>query len=150
MHPKQIETMTTTVKVGTIFIQNRPLILRTLGLESEPYEGTWDVLHPLPNVGLDQRIRSSGGNYFFIAAEVRVFVFGRLMDRVVWRALRQIFAKVQNADFNCLEVTEIIEKRFLGVPYITVGAHSRHIQQGSMMDFARASATPKALGVNSN
>jgi hypothetical protein len=81
MHPKEIETMATTVKVGTIFIQNRPLILRTLGLESEPYEGTWDVLHSLPSVGLDQKIRGSGWNYFFIAAEVRAFVFGRLTAR---------------------------------------------------------------------
>src|ERR1051325_829852 len=71
MHPKEIETMATTVKVGSIFIQNRPLILRTLGLESEPYEGTWDVLHSLPSGGLDQKIRGSGWNYFFMAAEVR-------------------------------------------------------------------------------
>jgi hypothetical protein len=149
MHPEEIETMATTVKVGTIFVQNRPLILRTLGLESEPYEGTWDVLHSLPNVGLDQEIRSSGWNYFFIGAEVRASVFGRLTARRVRRALEQIFAKVRDADFNCLEVTEIIEKRYLGIPYITMCAHSRHIQQGSMMDFARASATPKPLFVSS-
>ena len=142
--------MATTVKVGTIFIQNRPLILRTLGLESEPYEGTWDVLHSVPNVGLDQKIRGSGWNYFFIAAEVRASVFGWLTAGKVRRALDQVFAQVRNADFNCLEVTGITQERFLGVPYITVRAHSGHIQRGSMMHLAQALASPKPSFVSSN
>lgn len=125
----------TTIKVGTVFIQNRPLILRTLALESQPYTDTWDVLQSPPNVSLDQRIRKTDWNHVFMAAEVRASVTGKLSARSVHRALKQIFEKVRNADFNCLEVTRISENRFLGVPYITVCAHSRHIQQGSMMDF---------------
>ncbi len=35
--------METTVQVGTILIENRPLIMRTLNLESEPYSGPWSV-----------------------------------------------------------------------------------------------------------
>ena len=142
--------MAASVQVGTTFIQNRPLILRTLGLESEPYEGTWDVLQSLPSGGFDQQIRGDGWNYFFMAAEVRTSVFGRLMAKSIRRALKQIFVKVRNADFNGLEVTEISEKRFLGVPYITVCAHSRHIQQGSMMDLAQKAASPTPVFVNSN
>lgn len=142
--------MATTIKVGTVFIQNRPLILRTLALESEPYVETWDVLQSPPNTSLDRRIRDTGWNHFFMAAEVRASAPGRLSARSVHRALKQIFAKVRNADFNCLEVTKLIEKRFLGVPYITVCAHSRHIQQGSMMDFAQKAASSEPLLVNSN
>ena len=140
--------MAASVQVGTTFIQNRPLILHTLGLESEPYEGTWDVLQFLPSAGLDRRIRGDGWNYFFMAAEVRASAFDRLMDKSIRKALKQIFVKVRNADFNCLEVTDITEKRCLGVPYITVCAHSRHIQQGSMMDLAQNAARPKPLFVN--
>jgi len=142
--------MAASVQVGTIFIQNHPLILRTLSLESEPYEGTWDVLQSLPSASLDQRVRGNGWNCFFMAGEVKASAFGRLMAKSVRRALKQIFVKVRNADFNCLEVTGIIENRFLGVPYITVCAHSRHIQQGSMTDFAQKYANPKPLFVNSN
>jgi len=39
-------------------------------------------------------------------------------------------------NFNCLEVTGIVANRFLGVPYTTVSAHSRHIQQGWRLDGA--------------
>ncbi len=36
--------MTPKVQVGTILIEKRPLIAQVLGLESEPYSGTWSVI----------------------------------------------------------------------------------------------------------
>jgi hypothetical protein len=48
--------------------------------------------------------------------------------------LRQIARKVEHQNFNCLEVTGIVAKRFLGVPYATVSAHSRHIQESYRLD----------------
>lgn len=142
--------MAAVVQVGTIFIRNRPLILRTLDLESEPYAENWEVLQSPPDGSLDQRILSTGWNCFFMTAEVRAIVLGRPAARSVHRALKKIFEKVRNADFNCLEVTNIADHRFLGMPYTTVCAHSRHIQRGSMMDFAREAAGLKPLFVNSD
>lgn len=141
--------MATTIKVGTVFIQNRPLILRTLALESEPYAETWDVLQSPPNPSLDQSIRGTGWNDFFMTAEVRASAPGKLSARSVHRALKQIFAKVRNADFNCLEVTGLIENRFLGVPYIIVCAHPLHIQQ-ARMDVAQKAAISEPLLVSPN
>jgi hypothetical protein len=46
------------------------------------------------------------------------------------RAVKRILAKQEGQRFNSLEVTEIISKRFLGIPFMSVTAHSRHIQQG--------------------
>jgi hypothetical protein len=128
--------MATTVRVGTILIDHRPLILRALDLESESYSGSWGVLQSHTSVTLDQKIRGTGWNCFFMAAEVKATVLGALAAKSIRRALKQIFVRVRKPDFNCLEVTKIIEGRFLGVPYTTVSAHSRHIQQGSLMDFA--------------
>jgi hypothetical protein len=135
MNMEANNALAATVQVGTLFIRNSPVILRTLELKSESYLGTWDVLNCPQSPALDQRIRDGGSNYFFMAAEVRATVFGRLVARSIRKALKQIFRKVRDANFNSIEVTKITEKRFLGVPYITVCAHSRHLQQGSMMDF---------------
>jgi len=126
--------METTVQVGTILIENRPLIMRTLNLESEPYSGPWGVLQSLTSSTLDQKIRSAGWNCFFMAAEVKGTAFGRLAAKSIQRALNRIFVNVRKLDFNCLEVTKIEENRFLGLPYITVCAHSRHIQQGCLLE----------------
>jgi len=128
--------MAATVQVGTILIEDRPLILRALDLESESYSGTWGVLQSLTSSALDQKIRGSGWNCFFMAAEVKATVFGAAAAKTVRRALKQIFEKVRKPDFNCLEVTQIVEDSFFGVPYITVCAHSRHIQQGCFLESA--------------
>ena len=39
------------------------------------------------------------------------------------KALKRIFLKMRKQNFNCLEVTKMVENRFLGVPYITVFTH---------------------------
>jgi hypothetical protein len=49
--------------------------------------------------------------------------------------------KVRSQNFNSLEVTGIAGKRFLGVPYAVVSAHSRHVQQSCYLDSGEAPRT---------
>jgi len=51
----------------------------------------------------------------------------------VRRALRRVLPKVKLLKFNCLEITEVTQKRFLGFPYVHVSVHSRHIQRSPIM-----------------
>jgi|ERR1041385_3969306 hypothetical protein len=141
----EIEIMATTVQVGTIFIEDRPLIMRPLDLKSESYSGGWGVLQSYTSSTLDQKIRGTGWNFFFMADEVKASAFGALAAKSIRRALKQIFANIKDPDSNCLEITQIIEKRFWGIPYITICAHSRHIQQGCMLEFARGSTKLKNI-----
>jgi len=142
--------MAATVQVGTLLIEDRPLIMRALDLESESYSGPWGVLQSFTSSSLEQKLRSAGWNCFFMAAEVKATVFGARAAKSVRRALKQIFVKVRKPDFNCLEVTKIVEGRFLGMPYTTVSAHSRHIQQGCLLEFAAGSQDSKLPYRNSN
>jgi hypothetical protein len=128
--------MTHTVQVGTILIADRPQIMQFLGLESEPYFGKWSVVQGLDGFALYRKIHAAGWNFFFMAAEVKVTFFGSLGTAKIRNALRRIFAKVRPQSFNCLEVTGIVAKRFLGMRYVTVSAHSRHIQPGCYLDGA--------------
>jgi len=129
--------MTPIVQVGTILIEERPLITRTLDLESESYTGKWGVLKVLNGSAFDQKIRNAGWNCFFMAEEVKVTVLGSLSAKSIQKALKRIFLKVRTEGFNCLEVTKMVENRFLGVPYVTVCTHPRHIQQGCLLDSAQ-------------
>jgi hypothetical protein len=45
-----------------------------------------------------------------------------------------VFSKVRHENFNCLEVTGIVGRSLLGIPYVVVFAHSRHIQRGVRLD----------------
>ena len=128
--------MTPTVNVGTILIEERPLIRQFLGLESEPCSGKWSVVSGLDGFALDRKIHAAGWNFFFMAAEVKVMFFGALGTTRIQNAVQRILAKVKPQSFNCLEITGIVAKRFLGVPYATVSAHSRHIQPICYLDGA--------------
>jgi hypothetical protein len=131
------------VHVGTILMSEWPpflgLGLPGEGLESEPYSGQWSVVKALDGFALDRKIRAAGWNFFFIASEIKVMFLGSLGAnslgaKKIQHALHRILGKVSRQHFNGLEVTGIVAKRFLGLPYTVVSAHSRHVQQSCYLD----------------
>jgi hypothetical protein len=38
-------------------------------------------------------------------------------------------AKLKGKNFNCLEITAVIEKHFLGISFLSITANSRHVQE---------------------
>ena len=130
--------MSATVQVGTILMKEWPGMAQIVQLESEPYSGKWSLVKTLDGVSLDRKIHTAGWNFFFMAAEVKVMFFGVLGAAKIQNALQRILAKVKQQHFNGLEVTGIVARHFLGVPYVTVSAHSRHMQQGCYLDSSQA------------
>ena len=68
--------MTSQVQVGTILIEDRPLIAQALGIESDSYVGKWSVVGSLDGFALDRKIHAAGWNFFFMAGEVKARFFG--------------------------------------------------------------------------
>jgi hypothetical protein len=129
--------MPPTLHVGAILIEKWPAMTKLLGIESEPYSGSWSLVNAADGFALDRKIHAAGWNFFFMAAEFQVMFLGdRGADRI-HSAVTRLLRKVRRQDFNSLEVTGIVAKRFLGVPYTMVSAHSRHIQQSVYMDSAK-------------
>jgi hypothetical protein len=128
------------VRVGTILMSEWPPLF---GLESEPYAGHWSVVKALDGSALDRKIRAAGWNFFFIASEVKVMFLGALGAKKIQHAVHRILGKVGRQHFNGLEVTGIVAKRFLGLPYAIVSAHSRHVQQSCYLDGAEVRRSPQ-------
>jgi hypothetical protein len=126
--------MLQTVQAGSILVNESQLMPELLGLEIQPYSGNWNLVRTLDGFALDRKIRGAGWNFFFMAAEVKEMFFGALEAKKIEKALRRIFGKVRHQPFNALEVTGIVKKRFLGVPYTIVSAHWRHIQQSCYLN----------------
>jgi hypothetical protein len=122
------------VQAGTILIaEESPRMAEVLNLQSDPYFEHWSVVKNLDGFALDDKIHAARWNFFFLAGEVRALFFGAIGAIKVREALRRISLKVKAENFNCLEVTGIVARRFLGVPYTLVSAHSRHIQESSQL-----------------
>jgi hypothetical protein len=130
--------MPSTIQVGAILMKDWPGTKKLLGLESEPYSGQWTLLKALDGSAVDRKIHAAGWNFFFMATEVKAMFFGSLGAEKIQNALKRILEKVKLQQFNGLEVTAIVSRHFLGVPYVTVSAHSRHMQQNCFLESAAA------------
>jgi hypothetical protein len=130
--------MQQTVQVGSILVKES-LMPELLGLEIEgfkveQYWASWNLLGTLDGFALDRKLRAAGWNFFFMAGEVKAMVFGAIGAKKIRNALHRIFEKAIEKPYNALEVTGIVRKRFLGMPYTVVSAHSRHIQQSCYLN----------------
>ena len=114
---------------GTILIRENTLLPAGLAIASELFLPGWRVVKNLDGSGLARSIEGANWNFFYLAGAMRVTVLGRDRLGTLRRAVKRVLAK-QEEQFNSLEITKVVSKRFLGIPFMNVVAHSRHIQQG--------------------
>jgi len=98
-------------------------------LASEPYAAGWRLVKNLDGYGLGRKIHEAGWTFFCLAGDIKAITFGIDEQQMVRRAVKRILAKVGSEKFNSLEITRVANQRFLGVPYASVSARSRHIQE---------------------
>jgi hypothetical protein len=116
-------------EAGTLLIREKTVVPGAVGLETESFAPGWRLVLNLDRRGLDQQIRSAGWTFFCLAGDIQATVFGRKRQDRVSRAVKRILAKLKSPEFNCLEIAEVVSKRFLGMPCTNVHARSRHIQE---------------------
>jgi hypothetical protein len=144
--------MAETIKTGTILIKDGTFLPDALQFESEPCATGWRLVKNLEGYGLVRKIHEAGWTFFYLAGEVRATIFGFDGQKAVRRAVKRILANLKPEKFNGLEITRLVSKHFLGVPYTKVYAHPRHVQK-SMFLFRDDDAQPRdqtkiSLGVN--
>jgi hypothetical protein len=123
-----------TIKPGSILIKEGILLPETVRFESESCVPGWRLVKDLDGYGMDRKIREAGWTFFCVAGQVGATVFGIDEQKTVCRAVEQILAKLELAEFNSMEIIRVASeasKRFLGVRYVTVSAQSRHIQESA-------------------
>jgi len=145
--------MPDTIKPGTFLIKEGTLLPETVRFESESCVPGWRLVKDLDACGLDRKIRDAGWTFFCRAGQLGATAHGIDEQKTLSRAVGQILAKLESAEFNCLEIMRVASetsKRFLGVRYVTVSAQSRHIQASAPLfrakdlpvrDRARSAAT---------
>ena len=126
--------MSDTIKTGTILFKDGTFFPDALRFESGPCATGWRLVKNLDGYGLDRKIREAGWTFFCLAGEIKATIFGFDVQKTVRRAVKRILANLKPEKFNSLEITRVVSKRFLGVPYASVYARSRHIQ-GSLSLF---------------
>ena len=115
---------------GTILIRENTLLPPGLTIEGEIFLPGWRVVKNLDGSALARNVEGASWNFFYLAGESRATAFGRDQSGALRKAVKRILAK-QEKQYNSLEITRVVLKRFLSIPFmLVVAAHSRHIQQG--------------------
>ena len=118
---------------GTILIESGTLLPHSVQLETGPDPGAWmPATASLRSREMENALTAEGWTFFFMAGTVRATAFGFDREKMVRTALKRVIASVKLQKCNCLEIDEVAMHAFLGMPYVSVTAHSRHLQRGSV------------------
>jgi hypothetical protein len=139
--------MSATNMSGTVLVRENTLLPAGLAIQSEVFLPGWRVVKNLDSSALAQNIEGANWNFFYLAGEIRATALGRDRSGTSRKAVKRVLAK-QEKQFNSLEITKVVSKRFLGIPFMSVTAHTRHIQQAICLvpakDFISGMAVPAA------
>ena len=138
--------MAETIKTGTVLIKEGALLPEAFQVESECCVPGWRLVRGLDGHALDRQIHEAGWTFFFLANEIKATVFGIDGEKMVRRAIERILGDSKSERFNALEITQVTSlgsERFPVVRYLTVSAHSRHIQESLILFPAK---DPQGLG----
>jgi hypothetical protein len=125
--------MPDTNRARTILIREDTPLLANMPIESDAYLPGWRAVRNLDGYELGRKIEVAKCNFFYLAGETTVIVLGREGQGTLRRAVKRVLAKREGQKFNSLEITKLASKQFLGIPFMSVTAHFRHIQQGICM-----------------
>jgi len=131
-----------TIKAGAIMMKVGTILPQSLRVETELYSQGWEIIKNADADAVDRDIRRADWHFFFLAASIHATALGYWGERTVRRAMERVLAKAEPSKFNCLEITEVSAKQFLGFPYVHVSAHSRHIQKSPFLQELAERAEP--------
>ena len=134
--------MSGTIKAGTIMMKAGTIIPQSLRVETELYLHGWEIIKNSGADPVDRDIRRADWNFFFLAASIHATALGYWGERTVRRAMERVLAKAEPSKLNCLEITEVSTRQFLGFLYVHVSAHSRHIQKSPFLQELAERAEP--------
>lgn len=116
------------IHVGTMLIQDRTHMPATLVLTTNRCLADWSQIIGSTSAQLGREIEAAGWTFFYMAGEIRTRAFGFNDQSRAARSLGHLIRAVKLENCNCLEITEVRQRSFFGLPYTSLVAHARHIQ----------------------
>jgi hypothetical protein len=121
--------MTDRICVGTMLIEDGTHTPESLVVATEQYSPGWSFIMGTTSAQLGKEIENAGWTFFYMAGEIRTRGFGFNDQSRTTRAIAHLVNAVRRENCNCLEITQMRRRSFLGLPYTSLVAHARHIQK---------------------
>ena len=121
--------MTDTITAGSIWVEEGTHLPKSILLQSESNSNGWAAVKDARST-FEKAISEEGWTFFFMAGEIKATVFGFDRQKALRAALKRLIADVKSQHCNSIEITQVMDKSCLSVPYVSVSAHPRHLQRG--------------------
>lgn len=121
--------MTDRIRVGTMLIADGTHMPESLVVDIEGYSAGWSSIMGSSSVQLGKEIEHAGWTFFYMAGEIRTSGFGFNDQSRTARAVAHVIRAVKRENCNCLEITQMRRRSFLGLSYTSLVAHAKHIQK---------------------
>jgi hypothetical protein len=122
------------LRTGSVIMRAGTVTPERMELESEGFCEGWDRIRNIDADALKQSLRAAGWHMMCLADGLQAVAVGAFEQDTVERATASLLAKLKPQMYNCVEVTEISYRSFIGVPYVHVTGHARHIQREVQME----------------
>ena len=119
------------ITAGDLLVQEGINVPRSLLLPTEINSNGWAAVNGSRSA-FEKTIQEEGWTFFFMAGEMKATVFGFDRQKTLRTALKRLIADVKSQHCNSIEITGVVSKSFLRMPYVSVSAHARHLQKGSL------------------
>ena len=136
--------MTDIITAGSILVEEGRHLPKSLLLQTEPDSHGWAAVK-YPRATFEKTIQEAGLTFFFMAGKLRTTVFGFNRQNALRAALKRLIAGVKSRHCNSIEITRVMGKSFLRVPYVSVSAHPRHLQKGMSFSANAGGSDPKLV-----
>jgi hypothetical protein len=117
------------IAAGSILVDGATRLPGSMHLDRAPDSNGWTALNG-GRAAFETEVREAGWTFFFLAGEIKATVFGFDREKTLRDAVKRLIANVKSHDCNSIEITQVSNKSFLKMPYVSVSAHARHLQKG--------------------
>jgi hypothetical protein len=117
------------IKNGTLIIAQGLSLPSACELKTLPLCAGWNTVTNIQAQGVDKRFSEMGWSCFQKSSASTVNVVGFGSEPTLIKAFQKMVRHTAKVKFNCLEVTEAVQKNFLGFSYVHLSARARNIKQ---------------------
>jgi hypothetical protein len=131
------------ITAGDLLVQEGTSWPRSLALQAEADSNGWAAVKDNRST-FEKAVQEAGWTFFFMAGEIKATVFGFDRQKALCTALKHLITDVKSQHCNSIEITRVVGKSCLGLPYVSVFAHARHLQRGAVFSGSRGGGSDPA------
>ncbi|MBS1851493.1 MAG: hypothetical protein JST79_11310 [Acidobacteria bacterium] len=120
------------IRTGSVLVKSDVRLPDSAGFESKRF-GPWRLLTKADGFEVERALSEAGWHFFFMVPQIAFGALSVKPNKAIRAALKKVFVAVEKQGFNALEIAEVTAKGILGLHYVKVVVHARHVKNSPFL-----------------